>query len=60
MQALDRTFLQLIRAQNGRLSAKQQKQILHLFDHLGKNVGLFHNDGNVARNIMIDDSTGKM
>ena len=46
--------------QKGNLTKDQQRQIIDLFTAMGEQGGIFHNDGNVARNMMVDDTTGRM
>ena len=60
MKALDRTLLQVLKDQNGKLTSDQQSQIIGLFDTLGEEGNIFHNDSNIARNMMIDDSDGRL
>lgn len=52
MKMLDKTLVQLLQEQNGRLSATHQRAILDLYHRLDE-IGLVHNDANPL-NIMLD------
>jgi tRNA A-37 threonylcarbamoyl transferase component Bud32 len=55
MQKLDRTLIDVVREQQGRLTEKQQLRILEMYGALGKE-GIFHNDPNPL-NIMEKNGT---
>ena len=60
MKALDGTLLDLLKRQNGKLSKKHRKQVVELYTRLGEEANIYHNDSNVARNMMLDAENDRL